>query len=170
VDSDGVAVSDNRGYPIFRPANMPPERYLQAADIAARDFLGEYAGLKDLIEQNNLPNDAFPSASTAMLAGLYSALLPVSPGGSLDAERFDLTRVTDYRHYLNIMIGAYGARLGLDEDEVLSAIDFYAELFSRFGPNEQMDNVYAHSAGQDVEDTKTGYRLYRSGRIRLKDQ
>lgn len=68
------------------------------------------------------------------------------------------------------MIGVYGARLGLDEGEVLSAIDLYARYFSRFGANEKMDEVYTHSANQDVEDTKRGYRLYRSGRIRLKDQ
>jgi hypothetical protein len=31
-----------------------------------------------------------------------------------------------------------------------------------------MDEVYTHSAKQDVEDTKLGYRLYESGRIRLR--
>jgi hypothetical protein len=159
TDSDGIPIHDSEGYPILRPANMPPERYLQAADLAAH-YLDEYKEFKE----GNLPDDATPGA----LEGFSFALLPVSPGGSLDAERFDFTRVTDYRRYLNIMIGVYGAKLGLDEDEVLSAVDFYARFFSTF--KEHKDEVYTHSAKQDVEDTKRGYELYRSVRIRLESK
>jgi hypothetical protein len=159
TDSDGVPIHDSQGYPILRPANMPPERYLQAADLAAH-YLDEYKEFKE----GNLPDDATPGA----LEGFSFALLPVAPGGSLDAERFDFTRVNDYRHYLNIMIGVYGAKLGLGEDEVLCAVDFYARFFSTF--KEQKDEVYTHSAKQDVEDTKRGYELYLSGRIRLENE
>jgi hypothetical protein len=64
------------------------------------------------------------------------------------------------------MIGVYGAAMGLDQNDVLSTIDEYAKLFSHF--DDALDDVYTHSARQDVKDTKLGYRLYQSGRIRLK--
>jgi hypothetical protein len=54
------------------------------------------------------------------------------------------------------------------KDEVLSAVDFYARFFSTFKEHE--DEVYTHSAKQDVEDTKRGYELYRSSRIRLESK
>ena len=85
----------------------------------------------------------------------------------MDAERFGSTRVIDYRHYLNIMIGVLGTAACLDVDDVLSAVDLYARFFSTFGSSEKKDEIYVHSAKQDVEDTKRGYRLYQSGRIRL---
>jgi hypothetical protein len=76
--------------------------------------------------------------------------------------------VRDYRHYLNIMIGVYAAAAGLNQNDVLSTIDDYASHKSKFDADEPLDEVYSHSAKQDVEDTKLGYRLYESGRIRLR--
>jgi hypothetical protein len=163
VDSDGIPIHDNQGQPIFRPTSMPPERYVRAG--LANPFSG--AALSELMSSQNQvgPWDTTPAVARGIF---YSLLLPVSPGGSLDAERFDFSRVIDYRHYLNIMIGVYGAAAGLDQDDVLSTIDDYAVNFSRFGANEDKDRVYTHSAKQDVDDTKRGYELYQSGRIRLR--
>jgi hypothetical protein len=162
ADSDGVPIHDNQGQPIFRPTSMPPERYVAAG--LANQFLGTVvAGYKQQIAQGG------PAAEgVSATIPLALALLPVSPGGSLDAERFDFSRVRDYRHYLNIMIGVYSAAAGLDQDDVLSAIDDYAKLFSNFDAKERLDEVYTHSARQDVEDTKLGYRLFQSRRIRLR--
>jgi hypothetical protein len=162
VDSDGVPIHDNQGQPIFRPANMPPERYVQAG--LANPFSG--AALSALMSPQDQvgPWDSTPAVARAIF---YSLMAPVSPGGALDAERFDFARVRDYRHCLNIMIGVYGAAAGLDQNDVLSTVDDYAVHFSRFGADERLDDVYTHSAKQDVEDTKRGYRLYQSGRIRL---
>jgi hypothetical protein len=162
VDSDGVPIHDNQGQPIFRPASMPPERYVQAG--LANPFSGTALSALMSPQDQVGPWDVTPSVARGIF---YSLLLPVSPGGSLDAERFDFSRVIDYRHYLNIMIGVYGAAAGLDQDDVLSTIDDCAVNFSRFGRNDRLDDVYTHSAKQDVEDTKLGYRLYQSGRIRL---
>jgi hypothetical protein len=66
------------------------------------------------------------------------------------------------------MIGVYAAAAGLKQNAVLSTIDDYASLKSTFNADEPLDEVYTHSAKQDVEDTKSGYRLYESGRIRLR--
>jgi hypothetical protein len=162
ADSDGVPIHDNQGQPIFRPTSMPPERYV-AAGLANQSLGTIIAGYKQQIVQGG------PAAEgVSATVPLALALLPVSPGGFLDAERFDFSRVRDYRHYLNIMIGVYSAAAGLDQDNVLSAIDDYAKLFSNFDAKKRLDDVYGHSARQDVEDTKLGYRLYQSGRIRLR--
>lgn len=145
-----------------RPVSLPPERYV-AAGLANQHLSTLVRGYEQQIAQ------AGAAAEGASPAGpLALALLPVAPGGLLDAERFDFNRVRDYRHYLNIMIGVYGAAAGLDQKDVLSTIDEYAKLFSRF--DDPLDDVYAHSTRQDVKDTKWGYSLYQSGRIRLKDQ
>jgi hypothetical protein len=66
------------------------------------------------------------------------------------------------------MIGVYGAAAGLKQNDVLSTIDDYASVKSKFDAEEPRDEVYTHSAKQDVEDTKLGYRLYQSRRIRLR--
>jgi hypothetical protein len=120
---------------------MPPERYVQAG--LANPFSG--AALSALMNSQDQvgPWDVTPSVARAIF---YSLLASVSPGGALNAERFDFTRVRDYRHYLNIMIGVYGAAAGLDQHDVLSAVDDYAVHFSRFGADERPDDVYTHSA------------------------
>jgi hypothetical protein len=66
------------------------------------------------------------------------------------------------------MIGVYAAAAGLNQNDVLSTIDDYASLKSKFDDDDPRDEVFTHSAKQDVEDTKLGYRLYESGRIRLR--
>jgi hypothetical protein len=107
-------------------------------------------------------------ADMVIRAALATKLLAaLAPGGVLDAERFDWTYVRDYRHYQNIMIGVYAAAAGLPVEDVLKLVDAYATPISGFSTKEKLDSVYAHSAQQDVEDTKFGYALYRSGRIRL---
>jgi hypothetical protein len=67
------------------------------------------------------------------------------------------------------MIGVYGAAAGMSRENVLSLVDLYAAVVSHFRAKEFLDEVYTHSARQDVEDTKLGYALYQSGRIRLRN-
>jgi hypothetical protein len=66
------------------------------------------------------------------------------------------------------MIGVYGAVAGMSREDVLSLVDLYAAIVSHFRAKD-LDEVYTHSARQDVEDTKRGYELYQSGRIRLRN-
>jgi hypothetical protein len=162
VDSDGMPVLDNLDNRILRPDDLPPERYLRAglANQSLGTAVSGYA--RQIAEGGAAAEGASPAGPLA------AALLPVSPGGVLDAERFDWNYVRDYRHYLNIMIGVYAAAAGLNQNDVLSTIDDYASLKSKFNADEPLDEVYTHSAKQDVEDTKSGYRLYESGRIRLR--
>ena len=153
---------DSLGNRILRPDDLPPERYLRAG-FANQSLGTDVSGYEQQIAEGGA------AAEGASAAGpLAAALLPVSPGGILDAERFDGNYVRDYRHYLNIMIGVYAAAAGLKQNAVLSTIDDYASLKSTFNADELLDEIYTHSAKQDVEDTKSGYRLYESGRIRLR--
>jgi hypothetical protein len=63
------------------------------------------------------------------------------------------------------MIGVFAAAAGMRVEDMLNLVDAYAAPISRF--KDDRDSVYTHSAKQDVEDTKRGYALYQSGRIRL---
>jgi hypothetical protein len=62
------------------------------------------------------------------------------------------------------------AAAGVPMQIALLVQDTYAWGNSTFDRKEKMDAIYTHSAKQDVEDTKRGYRLYRSGRIRLENE
>ena len=165
VDSSGRPILDDQGNPLLRPISLPPERYIQAGRETHNlaEFLDVY---RQAVAQGG------PGAEAAPLAQAVSdlAVLPIAPGGPLDAERFDWQYVRDYRHYQNIMIGVYGAAAGLSRNDVLSLVDFYAALFSSFRAPELKDQIYPHSARQDVEDTILGYSLYESGRIRLRNE
>ena len=164
VDSDNVQINDAQGNPLLRPQGLPPELYAPAGFTVrstAEQFIDqvsrEVPGDPDLAQADMVTRAAL---ATKLLAAL-------APGGVLDAERFDWTYVRDYRHYQNIMIGVYAAAAGLPVDDVLKLVDAYATPISRFSTKEKLDSVYTHSARQDVEDTKCGYALYQSGRIRL---
>jgi hypothetical protein len=135
VDSDGMPVLDSLGNRILRPDDLPPERYLRAG-FANQSLGTDVSGYEQQIAEGGA------AAEGASAAGpLAAALLPVSPGGILDAERFDGNYVRDYRHYLNIMIGVYAAAAGLKQNAVLSTIDDYASLKSTFNADEPLDEV-----------------------------
>ena len=165
VDSDNVQISDAQGNPLLRPQGLPPELYAQAG-FAARSTA---EGLVDRINAG-WPSGRGVDTEAEMMVTLALAtklLAPLAPGGVLDAERFDWTYVRDYRHYQNIMIGVYAAAAGMRVEDALQLVDDYAAAISIFRTKERLDAVYTHSAEQDVKDTKSGYTLYRSGRIRL---
>jgi hypothetical protein len=156
VDSDDKQIFDAQGNPLLRPVGLPPELYAQAG-LSVRSWAEDFNALRPKV----LPNSPEVLATIA-----YKILLPLAPGAALDAERFDWTYVRDYRRYQNIMIGVYGAAAGMSREDVLSLVDLYATIVSEFRANERNDEIYTHSAKQDAEDTRLGYELYRSGRIR----
>jgi hypothetical protein len=151
------------GTPLLRPVGLPPELYAQAGFVASATA----AALNERINMGwptgrGIDTEAEMMITSALMSKLLS---PLAPGGVLDAERFDWTYVRDYRRYQNIMIGVFAAAAGMRVEDMLSLVDAYAAPISRF--KDDRDTVYTHSAKQDVEDTKRGYALYQSGRIRL---
>jgi hypothetical protein len=167
VDSDNEQIFDAQGNPLLRPVGLAPELYAQAGN-SVRSWAETFIGLK---QEGMLDDPDVANVQSMALATIASKiLLPLAPGGPLDAERFDWTYVLDYRHYQNIMIGVYGAAAGMSRDQVLSLVDLYATIVSEFRAKdkEPRDEFYTHSAKQDAKDTNLGYELYESGRIRLK--
>jgi hypothetical protein len=157
VDSNGDQIVDAQGNPLLRPVGLPPDLYAQAG-AAVSSWAEDFNALRPRVLLDN----------PEVIATIASkVLLPLAPGAPLDAERFDWTYVRDYRHYQNIMIGVYGAAAGMSKEDVLSLVDLYATIVSEFRAKEPKDEIYTHSAKQDAEDTRLGYELYRSGRIRL---
>jgi hypothetical protein len=164
LDSDGVQIHDAQGEPLLRPKELPPELYAQAG-FAARATAEALTERLDAGWPSGRGVDT--EAETMVTLALATKLLaPLAPGGILDAERFDWTYVRDYRHYQNIMIGVYAAAADMRVEDVLKLVDDYAAPISNFKAKERLDEVYTHSAKQDVDDTKFGYDLYKSGRIR----
>ena len=143
LDSNGDSVVVD-GNPLLRPTNLPPGLY-------AASGLSVQSWVDDL--NRELPN--VTENPETLMAMAVKILLPLAPGGPLDAERFDWTYVRDYRRYQNIMIGVYGAAAGMSEEDVLSLIDLYAWPISHFHEKERLDGVYTHSAKQNVRNTNS---------------
>ena len=165
VDSSGERIVDNQDGWLVRPADLPPETYVQAGLAAkSRNLADSMHDLAQAIRGD--PEVSRDGASRIALAMevVGSELLPFVHGGSFDAERFDNNYVYDYRHYTSIALGIFMAAAGVSRDDALTVADYYAGVFSRF--REEMDPHYTHSTKQDIQDNLKGYELYESGRIR----
>lgn len=160
VNSQGIPVTDAQSNPLLRPADLPPAMYVRAG---LSSNLGLIIAAYEQIEQND------PEAEAGLPAVLYFELNQLGQGGALDAERYGLSYVTDYRDYANIGIGLFMAAANVDIDDALTMADIYAEFRSKFSTDETMDQVYTHLAERDVRDVRLGYQLYNSGRISLRN-
>jgi hypothetical protein len=164
LDSSNQPILDDKDNQILRPADLPPETYVQAGLTAKSHNLADY--MHDLAQAvrgdpNALQN---PYTRELTIATVAAALLPFAHGGSFDAERFDFNYVCDYRHYTSLALGIYMAAAGVSREDMLTIADFYAGIFSTF--HEKRDPNYPHSTKQDIQDNIRGYELYESGRIR----
>ena len=158
---------DGENNPILRPADLPPEAYVQAGLAAKSHNLADY--MHELAQAIRGDPNALqdPDKRGLTIAMVAAALLPFAHAGSFDAERFDFNYVRDYRHYTSMALGIYMAAAGVSREDMLTIADFYAGIFSHF--HEETDAHYAHSSKQDVQDNLRGYELYESGRIRAKN-
>jgi len=96
---------------------------------------------------------------------LLPDLMRFKQGGDWDAQRIDGKNVREYQDYATIAIGLYAAAANVPIDDILSDQNSYARVFSHFDPKAPMDSVYTHLREKNVQNTKFGYELYRSGRI-----
>ncbi len=170
VDSSGQPIRDDHGNQILRPADLPPEAYVQAGLAAkSRDLADAMHELTELARghANITALQDEIGRIDALSVAVASELLPFVHAGSFDAERFDNYYVCDYRHYTSIALGIFMAAAGVSKEDMLTIADDYAADFSTF--HEQPDGSYTHSTKQDIQDNLRGYDLYESGRIRLRN-
>ncbi len=151
MDSHGNPITDAQGNPLLRPADLPPEAYVQAGRASN---LGAYIAAIEQIR---------PDITIGLAALLWFELSPLGQGGSLDAERINGQYVDEYHDYANIGIGLFMAAAGVKIEDALSITNDYAWFRSRSA--EQKDDVYTYASKRDVDNIKTGYELYQSGRI-----
>lgn len=67
-------------------------------------------------------------------------------------------------------IGVFAAAAGIDLEFVLSKSNEYAKDNSKFGEEELMSDEYPFLPKRNVENTRRGYELYKSGRIKAKSR
>jgi hypothetical protein len=166
VDSSGQPILDDKGNQILRPADLPPEVYVQAGLAAKSRNLADT--MHQLAEFLRGHSDLLPDQDTRMAdmtAIVTYELLAFAHAGSLDAERFDNYYIRDYRHYTSIALGVFMAAAGVSREDMLTIADYYASSSSHF--HEEMDDLYPHSTKQDIQDNLRGYDLYESGRSRF---
>jgi hypothetical protein len=145
VDSSGAPVLDDVGNPILRPADLPPELFVQRG----LEFAQTWAGTEDFPEVHN--SQAIYEMSS------------FGQGHALDAQRINGRSVREYRDYATIAIGLHDAAAGIPIEDSLKNQNAYAGLFSRF--DEPMDAVYGNLPIRNVRNTEIGYQLYQTGRI-----
>lgn len=140
LDRNGEAILDIKGQPVFRPASMPPEFFIRQGE-----------------RLRHLPPEALAPLVAADLYNFRQA-------GPWDAQRHDGRWVREWVDYATIAIGLYAAAVGLREGEILSLQNGYAYVFPDFG-SAPKDETYRSLAKPNVFNTRTGFDLYKSGRI-----
>lgn len=153
LDSHGNPITDAQGRPVLRPADLPPEMFVNEG--IAFNFKEKFAAA----QQNGL------DAQLLVVAELAAQLAKFGHGGPWDAQRVQGQFLEDYRDYATIAIGLYMAAAGVPIDMALWIENEYARWRSHFDRDEQMDSVYTSLPTRNVRNTQIGYELYQSGRI-----
>ena len=76
-----------------------------------------------------------------------------------------MTFIGDFTDFSTVAIGLYGAAAGIPLNVLLGIQDLYAAGHSKFG-SAKMDDTFPHLPEANVWDTKLGYDLFSSGRIK----
>ncbi|MGA3309838.1 MAG: hypothetical protein ABSD08_14660 [Xanthobacteraceae bacterium] len=137
VDSAGEPVTDGKGNPLLRPADLSPEIFVQAGLQMKQVFFG--------LTQAGVTGPA--------VALLVEQLSQFRQGGTWDAERFEGQYVTEYQDYATTAIGLYMAAAGIPYQLALLIQSAYVAQDFRL------------LSAREVRDTQIGYELYQSGRI-----
>lgn len=138
LDPNDRQVLDYKGQPVRRPADMPPELFVQQGE-----------------RLRYLPPEA-------MVARLGADLWKFRQSGPWDAQRRDGRNIDEWVDYATIAIGLYAAAAGMSENAILIMQNEYARRNSNFG-KVPMDETYAFLPKRNVFNTKLGFDLYRSG-------
>ena len=93
--------------------------------------------------------------------------MQLSPGRRRDLQRVGPGKKinTDFIDFSTVAIGLYGAAAGIPLNVLLTMQDVYAASHSKFGTAER-DGTYTHLREDNVWNTRPGYDLFASGRIK----
>lgn len=133
-EADGSQAKNAFGVPIMRPSDVSLENVAK---------LGEWARTQP------------PDVQLYLLSKFVH-------GGEMDFQRRNGKFYKEYIDSATVAIGVFGAAMGWDIDKILQMQDFYGWAFSKFG-NVPMSEDWKHLPKRNVENTRTGYRIYNSG-------
>jgi hypothetical protein len=152
LDDDGKPVLNVKGAQMLRPAGMHPHFFVKQG-LADKD-----------IETSMMSTEGGGPAILGYQAG---ELHKFKQGGPWDAQRINGVFHRQFVDYATVIIGLYAVASGMTEDEILKIENFYAALFSHFQPGTVMDPMYTHLPFVNVFNTRLGFQLYQSRRIRV---
>jgi len=148
TDDAGNNVLDRFGNLMYRPPQLDPKVILQAAVVrkfAEKDMSKAKAAL-DPLDAN------------------------FRTGGAWDAQRINgggkFGFYTEYQDFATVLIGIYFAGKGAPLDSCLTVQNGFAFFKTTHGAGVRMDPTYTNLPIRNVDNTKIGYQLVQSGRIR----
>ena len=149
VDAEGKPMLDQEGQTMQRPSGLDPHFFV-------RTGLQDKAFVAAMVRSGQGgPAGAYIASQLAKFAAYYP----------WDAQRLDRGFHHEYVKYATVVIGLYAAALGLPEDHILDIQNSYASVLSDMKES-RFDSFYTNLPEDNVWNTRLGYELYRSGRIR----
>jgi hypothetical protein len=152
TDDDGKPVLNIKGAPMLRPAGLDPHFFIRQ-------------GLEDQALERSMMSTE--DGGPAILGYEFAQLRKFKQGGPWDAQRINGSFHAHFVDYATVIIGLYAAASGMTEDDILTIENAYAALFSHFQPGTVMDQIYTHLPFVNVFNTRLGFQLYKSRRIRV---
>ena len=145
-----VPVFDKSGQKIYGASGNPLERPF-ATPFPSNPDLDPAFFAKQGADDSNVP------------IAIPFDLFKFRRGGEWDAQRLEGDFQGEYRDYATVAIGIYGAAAGLSVEDVLAVEDLVASVGGHY--KELPDPDYVRLPSLNVENTRIGYDLYKSGRI-----
>jgi hypothetical protein len=154
VDDKGRAILNKAGQPMMRPAGIDPHF-----------FVAEGLKIREM-KMAPFPKDLVKVPEAEVIEAYQLSLFRAS--GLWDAQRVSGRYDQRFRDYASVAIGLYAAAAGMSEKETLDISNIVAAMQSHFAKKDTRDTTYTHLPVENVDNTKTGYRLYQSGLIGAK--
>lgn len=160
VGSEAVQFKDDQGSlvlgqtkrPMLRPRALPPSLFVNKG-------IEDERVAKGLISQND-------TAAGAYWGFEFGELAQFKQGGKWDAQRIGGKFHLEFVEYATVSIGLYCSAAGISVSECLGIQNIYAGMFSRYKLNTDMDPTYKNLPILNVFNTKLGYILYQTRRIK----
>ncbi|MGE4483224.1 hypothetical protein [Acidocella sp.] len=152
VDDKGKTVTNLYGRPMLRPIDRPPSFFTSRGN--QDKIVGRVSGA--LGEMGALADDAYEVAQLSQFR----------QNGPWDVQRIKGVEHPEFIDYASVAIGLYCASAGILFAAIMLLQNQYAARRSHFPRSVPMDGTYKHLPERNVFNTRLGYTLYDSGRIK----